>query len=183
MRLEIADRGPRKESDLRHTGDGHRQREWRGKVGCDRIDRKIGEILAQHVGLAVQEVAGNVDRHIGANVTILQQQTYLGGRAGTEFNQRRAFRNDGRDLGPAIPQDRKLGAGRIVFRQSRDGLEQFRAGRVIEIFRRQSLRTLRQIIDRIAGECRGLLVWQVRFGQSGCMHVHDALQHAHSARK
>jgi hypothetical protein len=37
---------------------------------------------------------------------------------------------------------------------------------------------LRQIVDHVAGECRGLFVEAMRFGQSGGMHIHDSLLNA-----
>src|SRR6202022_119827 len=56
--------------------------------------------------------------------------------------------------------------------------EQVGCGGVIEIFRRQPFRVLRQIVDHVAGECRGLFVEAMRFGQSGSMHIHDNLLNA-----
>ena len=69
------------------VGQGKR----RGKIRRDRIDAEIGEILAQGARLRVQEVAGNIDRDIGAEIAALQQQADLGGGAGAEFHQRGAL--------------------------------------------------------------------------------------------
>jgi len=77
-----------------------------------------------------------------------------------------------------IAQDRKFGAGRIIFRQQRNLFEQFRTGGVIKIFWRQPFRMLRQTIDHLAGKRRGLLVETMRLGQSGGMHIHNSLLHA-----
>ncbi len=99
------------------AGDRVRQCERRGEIGRDRIDVETGEILAQGVGLRFQEIAGNIHRNVGAEGAFVQQQPDLGGRAGAEFHQRGAFRDDRRYLAAAVAQDRKLGAGRIIFRQ------------------------------------------------------------------
>ncbi len=178
MRLEIADGRARKEADLRHARDLRRQREWRGEVGGNGIDGKIGEIPAQAVGLRIEEFAGYIDGDVGRERALLQQQADLGGCARAEFDQRRAVGDDRGDLGAAIAQDAELGPGRIIFRQLGDGLEQLRAGRIVEIFRRQALGMLRQVADGIARESRGLLVRKMRIGQSGSMHVHVTLLNA-----
>ena len=113
------------------------------------------------LGLRVQEVAGNVDRDVGAEIAALQQQADLGGGAGAEFHQRGALGNDGSDLVAAAAQDAELGAGRIIFRQHRDLLEQFGACGVVEIFRRQALGKLRQVADHVAGKGGGLLIKRI----------------------
>ena len=178
MRFEIPQRRPREKSHLRHRLDRVRQCERRGEVGRDRIDVEIGEILAQGVGLRFEEIAGNIHRNVGAERAFVQQQPDLGGGAGAEFHQRGALRDDGRYLAAPIAQDGELGAGRIIFRQHRDLLEQLRTGGVIEIFRRQPLGVLRQIVDHVAGKCGGWFIEAVRFGQSGGVHIHDSLLNA-----
>ena len=178
MRLEIAERRSREESDLGHPFDLGRQGKRCGEIGGNRINAKLGKILAQAAGLRVQEVAGNVDRDIGAEIAALQQQADLGGGAGAEFHQCGALRNDGSDLVAAAAQNAELGAGRIIFRQDRDLLEQLRACGVVEIFRRQTLGKLRQVADHVAGKGGGLLIELVRLSQSGGMHIHDTLLNA-----
>ena len=178
--FEIAKRGAGEKPDLWHRGDRFGQREWRGKIGRHRIDAERGEIPAQRVGLRLEEVAGNIHWNVGAEVALLQQQPDLGGGTGAEFDQRSALGESGRDLASAIAQDRKLGPGRIIFRQPGDRLEQFRTGHVVEVFRRKPLRTLRQVVDRIAGERRRLFVGKMRFSQRGSLHIHVSLLAARS---
>ena len=111
VRLEIAERRAREKSDLRHRRDGVGQRERRGEIRRHRIDVERGEILAQRVGLRVEEIAGNIHRHVGAEGAFVQQQPHLGGGAGAEFDQRGAFRDDGGDLAAAVAQDRRARCG------------------------------------------------------------------------
>ena len=117
MRLEIAERRSREKPDLRHPGDLGRQCERCGKVGRDRINAEIREILAQRVGLALKEIAGDIDGNIGAKLTALEQQADLGGRAGAELDQRRAFGEEACDFAAPVAQNAELGAGRVIFRQ------------------------------------------------------------------
>ena len=48
---------PGKKPTFGMLGDRGGQREGRGEIGRDRIDRKVGEILPQRVGLRMQEIA------------------------------------------------------------------------------------------------------------------------------
>src|SRR4029079_7432695 len=109
VRLEIAERRSRKEPDLGHPFDLGGQGERRGEVGGNRINGEIGKILAQGVRLRVQEVAGNVDGDIGAEIAAFQQQADLGGCTGAEFHQRGTLGDDGRDLVAAAAQNAELG--------------------------------------------------------------------------
>ncbi len=95
VRFEISKRRSREKSDLRHRPHRVGQGEWRGKIRRDRIDIESGEILAQGVGLGFEEITGNIHGHVGAKRAFVQQQPDLGGRAGAEFHQCRAFRDDG----------------------------------------------------------------------------------------
>ncbi len=164
--------------DLRHGGDRLGQRERRREIGGDRIDAETGEVLAQAVGLGFQEIARDVDRHIGCEVAVFEQQPHLGGGAGAELDQRSALGDDRCDLTAAVAQDAELGAGRIIFRQHGDLFEQLRAGGVVEILRRQPFRVTGEIADHVAGKGRGRFVGRIRFGQSGGMHIHDTLLNA-----
>src|SRR6478672_4775600 len=111
------------------------RRKARASSGSKLPSVEPGKILAQGASLRVEEVAGNVDRDIGAEIAALQQQADLGGGAGAEFHQRGPLGNNGSDLVAAAAQNAELGAGRIIFRQDRDLLEQFRACGIVEIFR------------------------------------------------
>ena len=97
------------------------------------------------------------------------------GAALVEFG---AARNDRNDRVATAAQDAELGAGRIIFRQHGDLLEQFGACGVVEIFRRQTLGKLRQIADHVSGEGRSLLIERIALSQSGGMHIHDTLPNA-----
>ncbi|OIQ65246.1 hypothetical protein GALL_531990 [mine drainage metagenome] len=176
VRLEISKRRPRKKSNLGHRADGLGQFERGGEIRRDRVNPQSGEIRAQDVGLGGQEFAGNVHGNVGAECAFVQQQPCLGGGARAEFHKRRALGDNGGYRATAVAQYRELGAGRVVFRQQRDLLEQFRARGVVEIFWRQPFGVLRQIVDHVAGKCRGLFVEMMRFGQGGGMHVHDSLR-------
>ena len=111
-------------------------------------------------------------------MTALEQQADLGGRAGAELDQRRAFGEEACDFAAPVAQNAEFGAGRVIFRQYRDLFEQFGTGRVIEILGRQAFRMLRQVADHVAGKSRGLFVELLRSGQSGGMHIHDTLLNA-----
>jgi dimethylhistidine N-methyltransferase len=51
------------------------------------MDGKRGKILSQTRRLPIQEVAGNVDRDVGADRAFLQEHADFCGRAGAEFNE------------------------------------------------------------------------------------------------
>ena len=69
-----------------------------------------------------------------------------------------------RDLGRVLLEDAELGAGRIVFRQLGDPLEQDRARGVIEILRGQRLGLGLEAGEDVGCERRRYVV---RFGKSG----------------
>ena len=155
MRLEIADGRSREEADTRLRSGTTRQPERLGEVGLDRqhgqpriVASQLGRLLQQHLGR-------NVDRNIGGDRRRrLEQHPRLAGRTGAEFDQRRVGRNQLRHLGGMAFEDRKLAAGRIVFRQPRDLFEQLRAQLVVEVFRREPLRPRRQASNDVMRELR-----------------------------
>src|SRR5881275_2968754 len=85
VRFEIAKRRAREESDLRQAGSGGRKRERRREIRGHWGDREGWKILAQRVRLRPDEIAGNIDRDIGADGAVLQQQPDFRGRPGAEF--------------------------------------------------------------------------------------------------
>ena len=175
MRLEIADGRAREKADARGRFLGfRRQREACRDVGLDRQHLQFGEVGAQFGRLALDHLAADVDRHIGRELRRRAQQDarFLGG-AGAELDQRRAFGDKPADVGGVHAQDAHLAAGRVIFRQFGDALEQQRAGIVVEIFRRQALGRGRQPGQHVGGKGRALLV---RRRKLACERTHDASQ-------
>ena len=128
VRLEIADGRARKESDLRQCADFSRRGEGFCEIGRDRMDLQRRKIGAQRARLRLQEVGGDVDRHVSCDIAALEQQANLGRRARAELDQRRLLRQERCDLVTAVAQDAELGARWIIFRQPRDLFEQVGAG-------------------------------------------------------
>ena len=56
---------PGKKPDARHRRKLGRQLGHRGEIRDHRIDRKMRQIAAQLCRILLQEIAGNIDRHIG----------------------------------------------------------------------------------------------------------------------
>ena len=102
---------------------------------------RCGKSRAQLRRVLLQEVAGNVDRHIGLDGRRrAEQDARLAARAAAELDQRAVRREQRGDRRRMVAQQRELAARRIIFRQIGDALEQRGAGRVVEIFRRKALR-------------------------------------------
>ena len=81
------------------------------KSAVDRMHFQPREVEAQFARLGVEEVAGNIDRHIGRDIRGREQDARLGEGAGAEFDQRRARRNQRADLAGAVAQDRRVRCG------------------------------------------------------------------------
>ena len=153
VRLEIADGGAGKKTDPRQRGDRRRQRERLGEILDQRIDAEMRKIPAQLGGVLLQEIAGNIDRHIGLHRRRgAEQDARLAARAAAEFDQGAVLRKQRGDRRRIVLQNADLAAGRIIFRQPGDAVEQRRAGEVVEIFRRQAFRLRRKTGDNVGRE-------------------------------
>ena len=162
MRLEIADGRAGKEAGARKRRDLAGKLERLAEIGIDRDDAQLREFAPQAVRLVVQELGGNIHRHVGGQVRRgTQQDRSLGGRAAAELDQRAALGQQPRHLAGVLLEQPKLGAGRVVLRQPGDAVEQVRAGAVVEILCRQLLGIAGQSRDDVGGKCRARL----RFGE------------------
>jgi len=124
----------------------------RGEIRRQRINRQIGKIAVQFAGLGQQKIRGNIHRDISAKCPLFQQNAGFCGRARAEFNEGGVLRNKSADRGCVIAQDAKLGAGRIIFRQPGDLLEQFGAARIIKILWRKLFSARAQAVQNILGK-------------------------------
>jgi hypothetical protein len=82
-------------------------------------------VFAQRPGGALHDDAADVDRYVATDLRRrFQQQAGLGAGSAAELDQRRILRNEGGDILGDLPQQRRLGAGDVVFRQQADRFEQ-----------------------------------------------------------
>ncbi len=120
------------------------------EIGHDGMDRQVGIIAGQSARGLLEEARRDVDRHIGRETgQTVEQQPRLDARAAAEFDQLRPLGHMGGQTVRARGQDRGLGAGRVIFRQLRDALEERAALGIVEPFRLHTLRALRQAAQRI----------------------------------
>ncbi len=138
-----------------HAGDRRRQRKRPGEIGRERQHRKAGMIAGELRRLLLQHLAGNVDRHIGGDRGRgREQQADLAARARPELDERTAGGQEACELASARAQDLELAAGRVIFRERGDLLEQPRAGIVVEILRRKALLPRGEPGEHVAQERR-----------------------------
>ena len=128
--------------------------------------RKIAPQLRR---VLLQKIAGNIDGNIGLHRRRgAEQNARFSARTRAEFDQRAVRRKQRGDRRRIVPQQRKLAAGRIIFRQLGDALEQRGAGQIVKIFRRQLLRLRRKPGRDVGGEWIGLSDGRRRASAAWC---------------
>jgi len=138
VRREVADRRAGVEEQrrrVRRFRQQRRQRQRPGQVGddADRLDARIG--LGNAGDRRTQPGIGDVDADVAARRHCGQPFARFRGIAGAEIDPLQAARQFPRDLGAVLPEDRGFGAGRVVFVEVTDRIEQGTALRVVEEFR------------------------------------------------
>jgi hypothetical protein len=94
-------------------------------IGSHRQHFDLRKIRPQLGRLLLDHFAADIDRHIGGELRRrAQQNARLLARAAAEFDERGASRNEPGDAGGVFLQDAHLAAGRVIFRQVGDALEQ-----------------------------------------------------------
>ena len=113
----------------RHVADGrageesqfggirhHRgQRQRAHEIALQRMDGQVGKCLLQPARGFAQEVARNVDRHIGRRFDTAQQDGRLGRGARAELDHRAPLADMRDQIGAHGLQDRRLGPCRVIF--------------------------------------------------------------------
>ena len=160
MRLEIADGGAGKKPDPRQGRNAGWQVEFFGEIRDHGLDRQARKIAAELGYVLLQEISGNIDRNIGFHRRRrAEQDPRFAARAGAEFDQRTARREQRGYRGRVILQKGEFAPRRIIFRQCRDPVEQSRSRSIVKILRRQPLRLRGEAGDNIGCERIG---WRSR---------------------
>jgi hypothetical protein len=123
------------------------------EVADHAVHLQAGVVVDQLVGGLAHHPLGHVHGDIPrGTVHRVEQHARLqrGARAQLDQLRRGARRRD--DLARAVPQDRRLGARRVVLGQLADGLEQLRAARVVEVLGRDLLERLGEAVQRVVGQ-------------------------------
>ena len=137
---EITDRRAREETELRRALYFSREREGPGEVRLDRIDGQLRKFALQRRRAFTEEVAADVDRHIGARLHRAEQDRGLCRGAGAEFDHRLAAAHPVGDLAAPAFEQGSLGRGWIIFGKPGNLLEQLRAPVIVEPARRNGRR-------------------------------------------
>ena len=154
-RIEIADAGAGKERHPGQTRRRCRQLEGACEIGAGGIHGKVRIVVEHGAGGGHQVIFGNVHGHIGARAAGVQQNANLGAAAAAVLHQAAAGGHLGGDR-PAIgAQDGNLRSRQVILRQPRDGVEQLRAGGVVEELGRNRLLRQLQAAHHLGGHVRG----------------------------
>ena len=131
----VADAGAREENDpwpFQRPG----QRHIGGKVRATGTHLEPGAFGREGGGRRAQMIAGDIDRDIAPRLEAVEQASHLDAAATARLQQPAPAAAGGSDLLATAVENRHLGPGRIVLRQFADGIEQSRAGGVVEELRR-----------------------------------------------
>ena len=130
-----------------------RQGDRGGEIGHHRRNLDLGVAAPQILRGFGQEHRGNVDRHIGREMTAgIEQPTGLDRGAGAEFDQRAALGHQPGQPRGVVLQDRRLGPGQVIFRQGGDLLEECAATLIIKPLGAQHLLGLSQPAQGIVAQ-------------------------------
>ena len=154
QRDHIADRRSGKEAQLGRIRDGLGQGERTHEVRLERQHQQVGKGRRQHPRRFTQEIARYINRHVGGGRRTAQQHRRFGRRPRPELHHRTAPPGNFGNLRAYALQDRGFGTGRVIFAQTRDILEQFRAASVVEPARRNRPRTPFQPGEHVGAELR-----------------------------
>jgi len=176
---EIADRGAGIEEQAALGAHLVGQFETVREIHAQRFHRDLREALAQARQGVMGEFAGDVDRHVLRRLQERKQLGRLGAVAGAEVDQGGPKAGHARDLGAMAFEDRGLGAGRVIFGQFADGLEQLGAERVVQEFGRNAgligAQAGVQLLRVVGVGNSGLAL----VGCAGCQHkVYHSCRHA-----
>jgi hypothetical protein len=135
-RNEIADRGTREETQLRNICDALGQIERPGEVGHDRLHCDGRELVGDRDRALSQIIARDIHRHVGGRLECFEQQGRLRCRSSAELDDRCPGMDARRNVRKDFLEQRRLGPRRVVGREARDLVEQFRPAPIVEPARR-----------------------------------------------
>jgi hypothetical protein len=116
-------------SSVAPLGQGERLRE----VGHDGLHRQVREVAREAGGRVVQEVGGDVDRHVALQrMHRREQQARLAARAAADLDEAVHAADLALELGREAGQQARLGARRVVLGDLGDLLEQLGAAAVVQ---------------------------------------------------
>ncbi|CEE55398.1 hypothetical protein XAC2852_120022 [Xanthomonas citri pv. citri] len=179
-RIQQFDRGSIGEIAERRAGEEHHvpprralrigQAQRFGEVGAHRQHLDLRKLLGQPRGAFQQRRARDFQRRVGHHIAqALQQQFGLAAAAAAVFDHVYASADRLCDRAHAGFQQTQFGTGEVILRLLRNGFEQLRAARIVEIFRRQRLGRLRQPRQCIGGDVVRL---RAQVGQRGVRALH-----------
>ena len=136
FRRKIADRRAGIEEQAPRLAHAVGQVQAAGEIQAQARHLDVRKALLQPAQRFTEEIIRNIHGHILGRVQQGEQAGGLGAIARPQVDQGAARPHGVRDLGAVTGEDGRLGARRIVLGQGADGLEQFRAQRVVQVLGR-----------------------------------------------